>query len=169
MEYNVSSLLKEHTGATREYDIDEELEVDGTAHRVAGHVRLDRTPDGVLVRARLHGTMSDECGRCLRPISYPVELDFEEEYIPTVDIQTGAHVALPEGDDEAYRIDARHVLDLRRPAAEYWAMALPMAPVCREDCPGLCPVCGQELGEGHPCSREQIDARWSKLANLRLG
>ncbi len=113
--------------------------------------------------------MVDECGRCLRPVSFPVEIAFEEEYIPTVDVHTGARVTPPTGGDEAYRIDERHILDLRQPAREYWTMALPMAPVCRPDCPGLCPLCGEELAAGHPCSREQIDARWSKLADLRLG
>lgn len=168
MDYNVSSLLREHTGATREYDIDDDLTVDGGSHHVRGHARLDRTPSGILVRARIRGEAIDECSRCLRPVQYPVELAFEEEYMPTVDVATGARLTVPEGSEEAYRIDEHHILDLRGPAAEYWAVALPMAPLCRDDCPGLCPVCGEELAEGHPCTREQVDARWSKLANLHL-
>lgn len=168
MDFNVSSLLREHSGAIREYDIDDELVVEGERHHVVGHARLDRTPHGIFVRARLRGDKSDVCSRCLKPITYPVDISFEEEYLPTVDVASGGHMAVPEGSEEAYRIDEHHILDLRKPAEEYWAIAVPMAPLCREDCPGLCPVCGDEIADGHPCTRDQVDARWSKLANLQL-
>ena len=167
MEYNVSSLLKEHTGASREYDIDDDVLIDGQRRHVTGHARFDRTPDGILVRATVRGEGQAECSRCLKPVTFPVEIAFEEEYIPTIDIETGAAIDPPEGEDDAYRISPRHILDLREPVQQYWSMAQPMAPLCREDCPGLCPVCGEELGPDHPCAREQIDARWEKLAQLR--
>ena len=170
MQFNVASLLKETTGAIREYDIDDDVHIDGVAHHLTGRARFDRTSDGVLVRARLSGEMEGECSRCLRPLSYPIDLVIEEEYLPTVDVVSGAQVDAPEGEEDAYRIDRRHMLDLTEPIEQYWAMALPMAPVCREDCPGLCPICGKEqAAEGHECTREQVDARWAKLENLRLG
>jgi uncharacterized protein len=170
MQFNVSTLLKEHTGSTREYAIDDDLRLDGEKHHLTGHVRLDRTHDGVLVRAKLSGSMSGECSRCLKPISYPIDLQIEEEYLPSLDINTGAAVEPPEGQEDAYRINARHVLDLSQAAAQYWALALPMAPLCDEGCAGLCPLCGEEIAvEGHKCTREQVDARWSKLAQLELG
>jgi uncharacterized protein len=167
VEYNVSSLLKEHTGASREYNIDDDVLIDGQRHHVAGHARFDRTPDGILVRATLGGEGQAECSRCLKPVTFPVEIAFDEEYIPTIDVETGVRVEPPEGEEDAYRISARHILDLREPVQQYWSMALPMAPLCREDCAGLCPVCGEEMGADHPCSREQIDARWEKLEQLR--
>jgi uncharacterized protein len=169
MQFNVSSLLKEATGATREYEIDDDLVVEGERHHLIGHVRFDRTPRGILVRAQMDGTMSDVCSRCLKPITYPVHIEFEEEYRPTVDVNTGAPVALEEGDEEPYRISPRHMLDLSEPAQQYWALTLPMAPLCDEKCAGLCPVCGEEISDaGHACTREQVDARWSKLADLKL-
>jgi len=170
MQFNVASLLKEHTGAAREYDIDEDVRIDREPHRITGHARFDRTPDGVLVRARLRGEGRASCSRCLKEVTYPIEIVFEEEYIPTVDVDTGASVQVPEGEDEAYRINARHLLDLSEPIEQYWAMAEPMAPVCEEACRGLCPICGEEIrSEGHACTREQIDDRWAKLRNLKLG
>lgn len=170
MQFNVSSLLKEATGATRQYDIDDDLAVDGERHHLSGCVRFDRTPRGIFVRARMDGSMSDVCSRCVKPVAYPVHLEFEEEYLPTVDVTTGAAVDLEEGDDDPYRISPRHVLDLSEPARQYWALALPMAPLCDENCAGLCPVCGEEISDaGHACTREQVDARWSKLADLKLG
>jgi uncharacterized protein len=169
MQFNVSSLLQEATGSTREYDIDDDLVVEGERHHLTGHVRFDRTPRGIFVRARMDGAMSDVCSRCLKPVTYPVQIEFEEEYLPTVDVNTAAPVDLEEGDEDPYRISRRHVLDLSEPAQQYWTLALPMAPLCDENCAGLCPVCGEEISDaGHTCTREQVDARWSKLANLKL-
>ena len=122
-------------------------------------------------RARdVHGTMDDVCSRCLKPIAYPVDMEIAEEYIPTIDIVSGARVETLEGEEDAYRIDAQHVIDLARAVAQYWAMALPMAPLCDEDCRGLCPVCGEEIAStGHACTGDQVDTRWAKLAKLKLG
>jgi uncharacterized protein len=170
VQFNVSSLLKETTGATREYDIDDDVAINGAPRRVKGRVRFDRTPDGILVRARLRGTMESDCSRCLRPLTFPVSVEFDEEYIPTIDILHGGRVEPREDEEDAYRIDERHFLDLREPLDQYWQMALPMAPVCREDCAGLCPDCGGEIGaDGHECSHDHSDARWAKLRNLKLG
>jgi uncharacterized protein len=170
MQFNVSSLLKEPTGASREYDIDDDARIDGASHHLRGRARFDRTTDGILVRATLSGTADGVCSRCLRPITVPITIEFDEEYIPTVDVTTGARVDLQEGEEEAYRIDARHTLDLGDAVAQYWSMALPMAPLCSEDCAGLCPVCGDEIaGAEHGCAREQVDARWAKLGTLKLG
>jgi uncharacterized protein len=173
MQFNVSSLLKEHTGATREFEIDDDIRVDGDARaeprHLQGHVRMDRTPRGILVRACARGTEPDVCSRCVRPLTYTVEIMFEEEYLPTIDLLTGAHVDAPEGEEDAYRIDNRHVIDLSEPAQQYWSLALEMAPVCRDDCAGLCPICGEDVAsEGHACTRDQVDARWAKLAELKL-
>lgn len=170
MEFNVASLLKESTGALREFDIDDDVRIDGETHHLRGRARFDRTHDGVLVRANLHGDGAADCARCLRPIEYPIDLIIEEEYLPMVDVMTGALVEPPEGQDDAYRIDNRHMIDLTESIEQYWAMSVPMAPVCRDDCQGLCPVCGNDReAEGHACTREQVDARWAKLQNLQLG
>lgn len=170
MQFNVSSLLKEHTGATREFDIDDDVRIDLIPRRLKGHVRMDRTPRGIFVRAAAEGAADDVCSRCLQPLTYPVRIALEEEYLPSVDVTSGARVAVDEGDEDAYRIDARHVLDLAEPVRQYWTMALEMAPVCREDCAGLCPACGEYIADGvHQCAGEQVDTRWSKLAELRLG
>ena len=86
----------------------------------------------------------------------------------TFDVVSGAPVELQEGDEDVYRISPNHIIDLSEPAREYWTLALPMAPLCRDDCPGLCPLCGEELSDAnHACTREQVDARWAKLAGLR--
>jgi uncharacterized protein len=168
MQFNVADLLKDSTGATREHDLDERVRIDGEPRPVRGHVRFDRTPDGVLVRATLRGEESAQCSRCLAPVTYAIDLTIEEEYIPIVDVVTGGRVQAPEGEEDAYRINERHILDLTEPVQQYWAMARPMAPLCRDDCPGICPSCGEEVREGHACAQDQSDSRWEKLRDLKL-
>jgi uncharacterized protein len=170
MQFNVATMLKEHTGAMREYVIDDDVSVEGETRHVTGRARFDRTPDGILVRAQVSGEQTAQCSRCLKDVTYPVHIGFEEEYIPTIDVDTGARVGTPEGEDDAYRIDAHHMLDLAEPIAQYWAMSVPLAPLCEDACRGLCPVCGQEINaDDHRCTREQIDDRWAALKNLKLG
>lgn len=170
MQFNVASLLQEPTGSTRAYDIEDDLPIDGATRHVAGDVRFDRTPRGVLVRATMHGTMDDVCSRCVKPISYPVDIEIAEEFIPAIDIVTGAAIETLEGEEDAYRIDSRHMLDLRDAVRQYWSIALPMAPLCDEQCRGLCPRCGEEIAaSGHACTSDEIDTRWSALAKLKLG
>ena len=170
MQFNVASLLKEHPGAMREYVIDDDVRVDDETHHLTGSARFDRTPDGVLVRARMTGKQSAQCSRCLKDVNYDVPVEFDEEYIPTIDVDTGARITPPEGEEDAYRIDDHHMIDLSEPVAQYWTMAVPIAPLCEEACRGLCPVCGEEIGASdHRCTREQIDDRWSALRDLKLG
>ena len=169
MQFNVSDLLREAYGAVREYEIDEEMRIDGQSRRLSGHVRLDRVPQGIFVRAALRSIFTAECSRCLDAFSAPVDLMIEEQYIPTVDLVTGAKVRPTEGEEDAYRINERHMLDLTLPVQQYWTMAQPIAPVCREDCEGICPTCGARRGAGHACAPDQVDGRWEKLRDLRFG
>ena len=166
MLYNVATILQEPTGASREYAVDGDVVIDGQPQRLRGRVRLDRTPRGVLVRASLQGSFETECSRCVRPCTLPVALSIVEVFIPQVELTTGARVETREGEEEAYRINARNELDLAEVVTHYWSMAVPMAPVCREDCAGLCPSCGNERGASHTCSEAPTDDRWSKLAEL---
>ena len=167
MLFNVVSLLKEHTGASREFEIDDDVVIDGATRHLTGDVRLDRTPRGVLVRGSLRGSLATQCSRCLRPVDVAIELTIEEEFIPVIDATTGVRVETNESEDEAYRINSRHELDLREPVQQYWSMSVPMAPLCRDDCAGICPSCGEEFTFDHGCASPQLDERWAKLAALR--
>ena len=169
MLFNVADLLKEPYGSFREHAIDDDVRIDGETRHVSGAVRFDRTRYGILVRAALDGEGTSYCSRCLRPIRYPIRVAFEEQYVPTVDIGTGAPIEEAAADDEAYRINRRHMVDLAEPIRQYWAMAEPMAPLCADDCAGICPDCGEAARPDHDCGREPADDRWEKLRNLKLG
>ena len=147
MQINVAQLLKSPIGETREYEVSEVTDIDGSNCLVEGKVKLMRTNRGILVKGTVHTEAEVTCSRCLNVFSYPLTLDIEEEYFPTIDVISGAPLALPD-EPSAFTIDERHILDLTEAIRQYAIMAIPMKPLCRVDCPGLCPVCGQDLSQG---------------------
>jgi uncharacterized protein len=166
-EYNVAGLLKEPVGATRSYVIDGRIRLADTqqqSDRLAGGAAFLRTPRGVLVSAKLEGTLNDTCSRCLKDVRQPVRLNIEEEFVQTIDIETGVRVKDADPDD--FRIDARHILDLEDAMRQYWSAAMPMQVLCRADCKGLCPRCGADMNNSdHACAPE-ADTRWDALREL---
>ena len=95
-----------------------------------------------------------ECARCLDPITARLSVDFQELYV---------YPESEAGDDEASRLD-HDLLDLEPALRDAVVLALPFRPVCREDCPGLCPDCGQRMADEPGHRHEQIDPRWAALA-----
>jgi len=169
LQYNVSTLLKEPVGSTREYEIEDRALVneDGPQLRdVAGATTFLRTNEGVLVSAEVQGLEQVKCSRCLREVEIPVALTFEEMFYPKSDIYSGAKLAEPE-DQEAFRLNERWILDLEEPIRQFWTVALPMQPLCRADCRGLCPQCGQDWNESECACAPPADERWSALNALR--
>lgn len=170
MEYNVAQLLKEQTGAERRYHFEEEgqdarylKEVD----RVEGDVKLLRLTGSILVSGKIKATVQMTCGRCLEPMRQEVAVEFKEEYYPLVDVSSGVHLPSPE-DPSAFMIGPDHILDLREALRQYTLIALPMKPVCRPDCKGLCSQCGANLNQGPcRCPAPEPDARLEALAKLK--
>lgn len=170
--WNVAGLLAEDPGAERAYDIDgvvidlgEDLRL---ADPVAGRVRLVRTNRGILATTDLHGALALECSRCLRDVAVSVDIRFQEEYLPALDLATGR--PLPTDDEpEVLRLTDHHELDLETPVREALQLAEPFAPLCRPDCPGLCIVCGGRLDEGvHDHPDDDIDPRLEALRAFRV-
>jgi uncharacterized protein len=167
LQYNISGLLKERTGARREFDLDDTFSTDGERVHVSGMVEIVRTRAGALVRVSAQGEARLACSRCLEPVTVPITLTIEEEYLQTVDVNTGQPIPIPPS-AENFRIDARHTLDLTEALRQYWETAQPMQPLCSPSCPGLCPECGQRLASGpHACEKARLDERWAKLLDLR--
>ncbi|MCD6452858.1 MAG: DUF177 domain-containing protein [Dehalococcoidales bacterium] len=138
MQINVSGLLESSIGATRDYRLSGVINIAGSDRVVEGEVLLVRTNRGILVRAKLNTEVELGCSRCLKLFGYPLRLNIEEEYLPVAD------------DAEGFTIDERHILDLTEAVRQYALLAIPMKPLCREDCRGLCPICGHDLNQG-PC------------------
>ena len=166
LRYNVSTLLAEPVGSTREYQLDAPAEEDAPRRSpIAGPARFLRTQHGVLVTAQLSGTEQERCSRCLREIDLPVSIELEEEFYATADVETGARLAQPE-DLEAFQIDSQHNLDLEEAIRQYLAAAPSMQPLCKEDCRGLCPHCGQDLNQRACSCPPDQDGRWNALRQL---
>jgi uncharacterized protein len=123
-------------------------------------VDVSRTTTGYALRLRLEADLSGPCVRCLEPARPRLEIDARE-----VD-QPGA------GDEELrspYVEDGK--LDLRRWANDAVVLAMPPQPLCRPDCAGLCPVCGESLNDADPERHRHStggDPRMAKLRDLKL-
>jgi uncharacterized protein len=126
-------------------------------------LRLQRS---ILVRCALDTEVALTCSRCLGRFRHPLKINFEEEFLPTVDVTSGVPLGPPE-EPGAFTIDEHHILDLTEAARQYAVMALPMKALCDEHCAGLCPKCGQNLNQGKcDCPAQEIDQRWSELTKL---
>ncbi len=171
MRYNVSQLLKGPTGATRHYKVHEDIANLDPAivplSTLDGEITMIRTADGILVTGDLHATVELACSRCLDLFAMPVRFSLEEEFRPSIDIVTGAKIPMTEEDEPATTIDAHHILDLSEVVRQDLVLGLPMYPVCRSKCRGLCPNCGQNWNEAPcECTLEEIDPRLAVLKNL---
>jgi uncharacterized protein len=164
MKINVAQQLKENIGSVRQYDIDE---TDESGFPIRGKVQLLRTNLSILVTGSLETIVREECSRCLERFEHPLKIDIEEEYFLTRDPVTGLPLP-PPTEAGAFLINENHILDLGEAVRQYKIMALPMKPVCREDCAGLCPHCGRNLNYTTcDCSPAPPDARWAPLQALR--
>lgn len=163
LRFNVAQLLQRPVGATRQHEFDDPyLSLgDGQELRpVQGSVKLIRTKNGVLANAYAHGNVELECVRCLELFKYPVEVSFDEEYYATVHVTTGLPLAEPEEDD-VFRIDSHHLIDLGEAVREYVLLALPIAPICHADCAGIVQPIEDEF-----VSAELVDERLAALKQL---
>ena len=169
--FNVAGLLTDALGSDRSFEIkDARLELPddlALAEPVSGRVRLTRTNRGIVADARLTTSLAGECARCLRPLTTPIEIVIEEEYLPSIDLQSGRPVDI--GDEpEALRLTDHHELDLEPSVRDAISLAEPIAPLDRPDCPGLCAVCGLPLDEGvHDHPDDDIDPRLEVLKAFR--
>lgn len=139
---HVAQLLQEQVGAVRLRSISlDELSLDEglVARDITGSARLTRIPTGILAKGNLSATVEQECIRCLEPFEQPIEAEFADEYRPTIDITTGAELTPnpEETDDDYFNISDLHLIDLRESLRQAIVLELPMAPLCRDDCPGL--------------------------------
>jgi uncharacterized protein len=136
LSFNVAQLEKGLIGATRDYQLDDRLTVDGQEITVRGAVKLTRTNRSVLVSANLKTSLPLECCRCLGQYDCPLEVRFEEEFLPSLDVTSGLSLDVEDA-EENFTVDEHHILDLTEAVRQYVILAQPMKPLCRTDCPGI--------------------------------
>jgi uncharacterized protein len=123
-------------------------------------IRLEAVMEGVLVSGTACAPLSGECARCLDPITSSTEVEFQELFVYS-DTRSGEEA----GEDE-YRL-AGDLIDLQPVVRDAMVLALPLSPLCQEDCPGLCSVCGVRLADAEPDHQhDAVDPRWAALQGM---
>ena len=166
MVFNVARLLMESSGSTRQYQLDERISLveDAEEQKVSGRVKLLRTTKSIWISAELTSAVDSECWRCLTEFCQPIKTGIEEEALPVLNPVTGIRIHPSEFGCEYLYIDDKHNLDLSETLREYASMAVPMNPVCRPDCAGLCHKCGANLNQlSCVCEKVSLDPRWGAL------
>ena len=149
MKIDVSLILKK-PGASMSFDVSGEvrdLDIPGGAVSVSGPFSVKGVAtslgEGVYVEANAKGSVRLTCSRCLSPFDLNMELSCEAKFVPETEAVQG------ERDDEL-EVFMLHdsTCDLDEMLRHEIVLNVPMKPLCREDCRGICPVCGKNLNEG---------------------
>ncbi|OFV94957.1 MAG: hypothetical protein A3H28_13000 [Acidobacteria bacterium RIFCSPLOWO2_02_FULL_61_28] len=136
----------------------ERLEVHGWAELVEEEIRL---------RGSLRTTIEVPCARCLERTRLPVEVEFDLFYRPIQTISRNEEVEI-KGEDLDIGFYHGDGLLLEEALREQILLSLPMKSICRTDCAGLCPQCGQNRNVGEcGCGPARTDERWTPLARLK--
>lgn len=126
---------------------------------IALHLRLEAVAEGVMVSGRASAVAVGQCARCLTDIEIDLDVAVRELYA-----YPGSTTAATTDDDEIPRI-VDDLIDLHPLVHDELVLAMPLAPLCSPDCPGLCLQCGVRLDEVGPGHRhETLDPRWAALA-----
>jgi uncharacterized protein len=144
-------------------------------------VRFEAVSEGVLATGTVTAPLAGECARCLAPLTNTVTASFQELYLYPEDRHDkhGKHdhrdkhdrhdkYEEDEEDDDELRYLDGDLLDLEPALRDAVVLALPMSPLCRDDCPGLCAECGAPLAEAGPDHGhdDATDPRWAALEKI---
>jgi uncharacterized protein len=149
----------------------EQLAVTDDAFRVAAPVNLafdiHKDKDQFRLAGSVKTTLELLCSRCLEPFMWPVESSFDLRYQPHAR-NTGEGEREIEEDDLTTAFYENDTIDLGQMMREQFYLALPMKPLCRDECKGLCPACGINWNKGTcNCSTQWEDPRLAALKALR--
>jgi uncharacterized protein len=134
--------------------------------RVAGRIR--RRNEEVELQGTLVTRAAVACGRCLKPVEFPIDVKFAERFAPAVAWRDEEQHELQQEDLNLAVFDGE-AIELDDLVKEEILLAMPGHILCDEKCKGLCPHCGANLNETScDCATNQIDSRWEKLKDLQF-
>jgi len=168
MRLDLSEVVK-HKGSKVVHLVDEPLPSEGLVGRATSRVRgvltIVNTGKHLAVEGDVSVDFEFTCSRCLKPFRRGVEAHVEER-LP-LSLSKATREQLDECLDGLTPIWQDEVLDVVELVRQYVELALPMAPLCKPDCKGICPLCGKDLNEG-PCSCERPpDLRMAQLRAIK--
>ena len=148
-------------------ELDEEIGLDsaeflGESYRFNEPLKIKgeiyNNGQSLTLNARVTGRIETECARCLEPTEADVDIEIHELLSRAEDTTA---------DDEDIILFDGHEIELDDIVADNFLMNTSGKYLCREDCAGLCPVCGKNLNEGEcGCGSEYIDPRWLALKDI---
>jgi uncharacterized protein len=160
---DVSFLIKGSPGTYKEFEFNFpqlHFSPDFTVVNIQGTITVSVTEDGVVAEGKLLGLTQLSCSRCLEDYWQPLTINFTEIF--------SAHPVHDEGNgQEELYLPADGSIDLTDILRDYALLDIPIRHLCKEDCRGLCPVCGQNLNLkdcGH--RPEDVDPRFESLRDL---
>ncbi|TNF50323.1 DUF177 domain-containing protein [bacterium] len=137
------------------------------ARPVKGIFTIRKTGSQVHVRGVVIGSLHQECSRCLSSYLHNVKEEFSIELRPLSFLGDGEELELT-GDDLNVEFFRGEDLDLDHLLTEQLSLALPMKPLCSDECAGICSVCGNDRKNGTcSCDETGIDPRWKALEALK--
>lgn len=157
---NVGFIVNQPVGYNRNFDFEfPEIRIDNDLFLTGftGTANIGRTPQGLLVQADFEATTQLECVRCLNDYQHQLHWTMTELYAFNQKSVTESELILPE--------DAH--IDLETLVREYCLLEVPISPVCKPDCKGLCTVCGNDLNEKDCGHRPEVgESPFSTLKEL---
>ena len=153
-----------HNYGPGELDLIEERISVAVPPRVTG--RIQRSDSKVTVSGEITAELQLECDRCLKALLIPVSNVFRVEYVTTDVYQASQNAELLDEDLSLSVFDGE-VFEIDELAREQLLLSLPAQVLCREDCKGLCPVCGGDRNSTDcKCQQVEIDPRWAGLKEI---
>ena len=156
---NVGFIIHEEVGYSHEipFELDKVRLDDLELQNLQGSVDIGRTPQGLVVQGEFSSSTNLECVRCLREFTYPLNWEITELYAFSKKSVSESGLLLP---DDAH-------IDLAPLLREYALLEIPISPLHKPDCKGLCPECGQDLNIRDCGHRPQEDeSPFAKLKDL---
>jgi len=155
---NVGFVVAQSAGFSRDFPFDlPQINIPPDLHmnNLYGSIRVTRTPQGILLQAEFKAQTTLECVRCLTELQQSLEINFTELYAFSQRYVTDSGLLMPE----------TGIIDLTPVMREYILLEIPISPLCRPDCKGLCPICGNNLNES-TCNHED-ESGDPRLASLK--
>ena len=155
---NVGFVVAQSAGFSRDFPFDIpqiKLPPDLQLNDLGGAVRVTRTPQGILLQAGFRAQTDLECVRCLTNFQQGLQINFTELYAFSQRYVTDSGLLMAE----------TGIIDLTPVLREYAVLEIPMRPLCKPDCKGLCPICGNNLNDS-TCHHED-DPGDPRLASLK--
>ena len=138
------------------------LEAEGAAEL------LPHTLGEIRIQGHLKVRMQADCDRCLEPAEFPIDSSFDLFYRPAEVADDDEEVEIDEGESEVAFYEGAGI-ELKDVLREHVLLSMPMQRVCREDCQGICPVCGQNRNLINcGCDPKLVDDRWSALKKVQV-